>query len=494
MLRITAVSSQAMLPCYVLLDLETTGGNPLDCRITEIAAVRVENGQEVARWSTLVNPGTRIPPLIQNLTGISNAMVADAPPFDEVGATLLKLLDGAVLVAHNVRFDHGFLLNEFARMDVALRVKTLCTVRLSRKLYPQHKSHGLDAIMQRHSLTTLSRHRAMGDVDLVQGFLQVATQELGADTVSQQAALLMQGSAALPPHLETNVADMPETAGVYLFYGEDIETAEQGRKTQIPLYIGKSIKLRSRVMSHFQAAGREAREMRIAQEIRRVEWMETAGELGALLLEARLVKQMQPLLNRKLRRENQLCAWRLDENPNARPLVTLVRGDDLQPLEFGQMYGVYRSKNQALSGLRELADLHGLCHQALGLESGKGRCFAHQIGRCKGVCCGGEKPELHHLRLKLALNQQQLRVWPYAGKIGLREHNAQTGRTDMHVFDQWCHLATVQNEADLEEVINANTSLAFDLDTYRLLLKHLAAPHKAGLELKMLTNVVKQPL
>ena len=482
------------MPCYVLLDLETTGGNPLDCRITEIAAVRVENGQEVARWSTLVNPGTRIPPLIQNLTGISNAMVADAPPFDEVGATLLKLLDGAVLVAHNVRFDHGFLLNEFARMDVALRVKTLCTVRLSRKLYPQHKSHGLDAIMQRHSLTTLSRHRAMGDVDLVQGFLQVATQELGADTVSQQAALLMQGSAALPPHLETNVADMPETAGVYLFYGEDIETAEQGRKTQIPLYIGKSIKLRSRVMSHFQAAGREAREMRIAQEIRRVEWMETAGELGALLLEARLVKQMQPLLNRKLRRENQLCAWRLDENPNARPLVTLVRGDDLQPSEFGQMYGVYRSKNQALSGLRELADLHGLCHQALGLESGKGRCFAHQIGRCKGVCCGGEKPELHHLRLKLALNQQQLRVWPYAGKIGLREHNAQTGRTDMHVFDQWCHLATVQNEADLEEVINANTSLAFDLDTYRLLLKHLAAPHKAGLELKMLTNVVKQPL
>ena len=472
-----------MLPCYVLLDLETTGGNPLDCRITEIAAVRVENGLEVARWSTLVNPGTRIPPLIQNLTGISNAMVADAPSFDEVGATLLKLLDVAVLVAHNVRFDHGFLLNEYARMDVALRVKTLCTVRLSRKLYPQHKSHGLDAIMQRHGLTTLSRHRAMGDVDLVQGFLQVATQELGADKVSQQAALLMQGSAALPPHLETNVAEMPETAGVYLFYGEAIETTPQ-----IPLYIGKSIKLRSRVMSHFQAAGREAREMRIAQEIRRVEWIETAGELGALLLEARLVKQMQPLLNRKLRRENQFCAWRLDENPNAKPLLKLVRGDDLQPREFGQMYGVYRSKNQALSGLRELSDMHGLCHQALGLESGKGRCFAHQIGRCKGVCCGGEKPELHHLRLKLALKQQQLRVWPHAGKIGLREYNAHTGRSEMHVFDQWCHLATVQNEAELEDIISANSSLAFDLDTYRLLLKHLAAPHKAGLELKMLAN------
>lgn len=493
-----------MLPCYVLLDLETTGGNPLNCRITEIAAVRVENGLEVARWSTLVNPGTRIPQLIQNLTGISDTMVADAPPFDEVSSALLTLLDGAVLVAHNVRFDHGFLLNEFARMDVALRVKTLCTVRLSRKLYPQHKSHGLDAIMQRHGLSiglgTVSRHRAMGDVDLMQGFLKVATQELGAEAVSQQAALLMQGSAAIPPHLETNVADIPETAGVYLFYGADYSEEDEAAKpsqkksqitTKIPLYIGKSIKLRSRVMSHFQAAGREAREMRIAQEIRRVEWIETAGELGALLLEARLVKTMQPILNRKLRRENLLCAWWLDESPSAKPLVTLVRGDDLQPQEFGQMYGVYRSKNQALAGLRELADTHGLCHQVLGLESGKGRCFAHQIGRCKGVCCGGEKPELHHLRLKLALKQQQLRVWPYAGKIGLREYNEKTGRSEMHVFDQWCHLATVRNEAELEDISSANTRLAFDLDTYRLLLKHLAAPHKVGLELKMLESTSK---
>ena len=169
-------------------------------------------------------------------------------------------------------------------------------------------------------------------------------------------------------------------------------------------------------------------------------------------------------------------------------MLRLVRIDEVDMTDLGQLYGVYRSKSQALSGLRELADTHSLCHQALGLESGKGRCFGHQIGRCKGVCCGGEKPELHHLRLKLALQQQQLRVWPHTGKIGLREHNLHTGRTDMHVFDQWCHLATVQNDAELDDVISANNSLAFDLDTYRLLLKHLASPHKAGLELKLLEN------
>ena len=101
-----------MLPCYVLLDLETTGGNATVDRITEIAAVRVEDGIEVARWSTLVNPGVRIPPFIQSLTGISDAMVQTAPAFDEVARQLLDFLDGAVLVAHNVRFDHGFIVNE----------------------------------------------------------------------------------------------------------------------------------------------------------------------------------------------------------------------------------------------------------------------------------------------------------------------------------------------------------------------------------------------
>ena len=460
-----------MLPCYLLLDLETTGGNALQDRITEIAAVRFEAGMEVARWSTLVNPGTRISYFIEQLTGISNGMVADAPTFDEVGGQLLKLLDGAVLVAHNVRFDHSFLLAEFARMDVALHIKTLCTVRLSRLLYPQVKGHGLDAIMQRHGISSQNRHRAMGDVEVVQSWLAQVQQQFGDDKLRQQAQTLLQGSAVLPPQLDTRVADIPETAGVYIFYGEGT----------LPLYVGKSVKLRSRIMSHFQAASREPREMRIAQEIRRIEWFETAGELGALLLEARLVKQHQPLHNRQLRRASALSAWRLDANPHSRPLLTLVRASELNPAQFGDLYGPYRSKNQAHNHLRELADTHGLCLQALGLESGKGRCFAHQIGHCKGVCCGEEAPERHHLRLQMALVADKLRVWPFAGRVGLREHNPASGRTDIHVFDQWCHLATVHSDEELADVLQQRQdALAFDLDTYKLAVKHLLPPGKAG--------------
>ena len=155
-----------------MLDLETTGGDAVHDHITEIAAVRVEGGIETARWSTLVNPGMRIPPFIESLTGITDAMVADAPPFAEAVQPLLAILGDAVLVVHNVRFDHGFLHHEMARLDIPLKVQTLCIVRLSRKLYPQHKGHGLDAIMQRHGLRTVARHRAMGDVDVVLQWLK----------------------------------------------------------------------------------------------------------------------------------------------------------------------------------------------------------------------------------------------------------------------------------------------------------------------------------
>ena len=464
-----------MLPCYVVLDLETTGGNATRDRITEIAAVRIECGVETARWSTLVNPECSIPPFIQSLTGISNAMVEDAPVFAQVAPRLLELLDGAVLVAHNVRFDHGFVINELARMERPLKTKTLCTVRLSRKLYPQHKGHGLDAILKRHGLQTQSRHRAMGDVDVVLQWLQVAQAEWGIEALQRAASELLQGSAALPPLLETDVSLIPDTPGVYLFYGEGA----------LPLYVGKSVNIRTRVMSHFQSAAKVAREMRILTEIRRIEWQETAGELGALLLESRLVKEMQPVYNRQLRRERALCAWQLSDDNTRKPLLTLVNLEDIRTTDMATLYGVYRSKRQANDALRTLCDMHALCPQLLGLESGKGACFAHQIGKCKGVCAGREAQPLHHVRLKMALASQRLQAWPYAGRIGLREQNAHTGRTDIHLFDQWCHIATVHDEQALHDALESRYPLAFDLDTYRMLLKRLSPQQSAGCILQL---------
>ena len=233
-----------MLPSYVLLDLETTGATPLKDRITEIALIKFEAGREVSRWQTLVNPEAPIPAFIQKLTGIDNNMVASAPTFKEVAAELLDYLNDSVLCAHNVRFDHGFLKNEFKRIGIVLRQKMLCTVKLSRTLYPMHRSHSLDAIINRHSLTCTARHRAMGDVEMMVGFIEAANTELGTVTVQKAVEALLKGSKSLPPHIDANlIDDMPNTSGVYIFYGD----------TDLPLYIGKSINIRERVLSHFNA-------------------------------------------------------------------------------------------------------------------------------------------------------------------------------------------------------------------------------------------------
>ena len=456
-----------MLPSITFLDLETTGATPLRDRITEIALVRFEHGVEVARWQTLVNPEQPISAFIQSLTGIDNEMVANAPKFAEVADTLLAYLEGTVLAAHNVRFDHGFLKAEFKRLGITLRQKVLCTVKLSRLLYPQHKSHGIDAIVQRLNITGLARHRAMGDVEAILHLLNTAQDELGVATVTDAMQQLM-SAPSLPPHIETQaIEDLPEAPGVYLFYGEN----------DLPLYIGKSVNLRARVLSHFSSDHASGKEMRLTQEMKRIEWRPTAGDFSAQLLESRLVKELQPIYNRQLRRENALCSWQLTSDMQRKPWLHLVREDDMVPSTLSQLYGTFRSKRQATEVLRKIADAHQLCHQWLGLEApSNSPCFAHQLKRCKGVCCGKEALEIHFLRVQQALMAHKIKTWPFAGKVGFKEYSVENDLQQMHVFWHWIYLGAVESEADLHQ-LNAQAQVQkFDLDTYKLLIRLLNRP------------------
>jgi DNA polymerase-3 subunit epsilon len=455
-----------MLPVYVLLDLETTGAAPARDRITEIALIRYENGEKVARWQTLVNPHMPIPPFIQTLTGISDDMVQTAPDFESVAPRLYQYLDGAVLVAHNVRFDHGFLKHEFQRIGISLRQKVLCSVKLSRLLYPQHRSHGLDAVIQRHQIVVAARHRAMGDVEAVAAFIEAAGRELGEDRVALEVARLMT-APSLPPGLDPSLLDeLPETAGVYLFFGAD----------DVPLYIGKGVNLRSRILAHFSANSAAGKEIPIRQAIRRVEWTECAGEFSALLLESHLIKTRQPLHNSLQRRQRQLCAWRLAAVPDSQPQLQLVREDAIDPTALGELFGLYRSRKHAEEALRGLARNHALNPRLLGLESGD-------------VRASSETDTQHYLRLKLALAAQRLKDWPYPGKIAVREYDAASQRTQLHLFEHWCYLASVNNEADLHDVLAQRSTPVFDLDIYKLLQQVLLAVNAnargqfAGLEL-----------
>jgi DNA polymerase-3 subunit epsilon len=179
-----------------LVDLETTGVRPETDAMTEIAILRVENGRETGRWQSLLNPGRAIPSLIVRLIGISDAMVADAPPFAAVADTVAGQLADCVFVAHNARFDHAFLRHAFLALGRPFDPPVLCTLRLARKLYPDHARHGLDALIARHGLACAMRHRAMGDVDALWQFVRLVARAFPAETLAAAFGKAMKRKAA----------------------------------------------------------------------------------------------------------------------------------------------------------------------------------------------------------------------------------------------------------------------------------------------------------
>lgn len=448
------------------IDLETTGANPLHDRITEIGVVEVD-GDRVKTWSTLVNPERPIPRFVQQLTGIDDAMVAGAPRFAQVAEELAERLRGRLFIAHNARFDYGFVRNEFRRIGQAFRADVLCTVRLSRRLHPEHHKHNLDSLVARHALNAgPDRHRALADADLIWQFWRVLRREKGDDALLEAARHQLRRSS-LPPHLDADsLDDLPESPGVYLFHGEG----------DIPLYIGKSINLRQRVLAHFSADTREYKATRLSREIRRIEWRETVGEMGALLLESRLVKALHPLHNRRLRASTEVCAWRLEEVAPGDHRPRLVSAEEEDFGRANDLFGLFSSPREAIAALRKIAEAHALCPLVLGLEqaSKSGRaCFAHQVGKCRGACVGKEAIGLHSARLMAALAKHRIKAWPYPGPVGLVERDDFLEREEIHVIDQWRHLGTARDAAGIHELLARPDPVPFDLDVYKLLLARL---------------------
>jgi len=468
-----------------IVDLETTGAHPAWDRITEIAVLEAQGGEVTAEWSTLVNPGTPIPAAIQALTGITNAMVADAPRFESLAEDLHARLAGRVFVAHNARFDYGFLRSAFERSGIRFHARTLCTVRLSRRLYPEHARHNLDSLIARHRIACRARHRALGDAEAVWRFLQTAIEEHGTDVVSTAARQIAR-QPSLPAHLDRAAVDaIPEAPGVYLLYGE----------RDVPLYVGKSVTMRSRVLAHFADNLRSPREMQLAREVRRIDFRRTAGELGALLREAQLVKDLAPVFNRQLRRVNDLCGFvleaRTDSCENPARALRLVGAAELDAPLVAALRGVFRSKRAALAALRGLADEHGLCLQTLGFEAARkagGACFRHQIRRCAGVCAGREPLATHQARLAVALGKLKALAWPWKGPIGIVERDhvsaglsdsdpasaSEDASTEVQVVHHWCWLGTARCESDVDALLEQSGRPQFDLDNYRILERHLA--------------------
>ena len=459
-------------PPLAFVDIETTGSHFDRDRITEIGVKSLIDA-EITVWENLINPQTYIPQNIQKLTGISPNMVADQPLFEDLASQLKAELEGKIFVAHNARFDYGFIKASFKRMGIDFRPKVLCTVKLSRLLFPDQSRHNLDTIINVHGLQISARHRALGDADLLLQFWKVCEKQVGPERLLKAVNQLI-GNASLPPNIDQALIDsIPDTPGCYIFYGEN----------KAPLYIGKSISLRSRVMGHFQGALTQRKEMKLSLQVRDIDWIDTAGELSALLLESQLIKERMPSMNIKLRRSKDLCAWSLEMDESGVLVPTLVGRQDLSPGLQENLYGLFYSKREAHSYLKAVAKKYRLCEALLGLEKrieGKS-CFGYQVKNCNGSCIGASPIELHNLQLKSVFESYRVQVWPYGGPIAIREGDA------MLVIDKWCYLGTAINEDELCELASSG-DVEFDLDIYKIIKKALSGPYKQ--EVRLLSHLI----
>ena len=267
-----------------------------------------------------------------------------------------------------------------------------------------------------------------------------------------------------PSSLREQVSGAPQVPGVYTFHGEN---------NNHPLYIGKSINIRSRLLSHL----RTPKEVRLLKQTSRISYIPTAGEISALLLEAQMIKQQQPLFNRRLRKTKDTCSFVLNDDG-----LHIQYADNMENQPTNSVYGLFKNQFTAKDRLRELADEHKLCLSALGVEADtKGRgCFRYAIRKCAGACCGEEDIEQHNARLRAALDEYSIAAWPYTGAIALKES---FGRLKQyHVLHNWRYHGSYKSERSLKNYkLNQNT--LFDADMYKILVKPILYNRVKVLEL-----------
>jgi DNA polymerase-3 subunit epsilon len=446
------------LPC-VIVDIETTGGNVTYDRITEIGIIEItENG--VSEWSTLINPRTKIPETIQRLTGITNAMVESAPYFEQVAKQIILKLQGKLFIAHNVRFDYGFIRNEFARLAYSYKSKLMCTVKLSRFLYGEYDGHSLEKIILRHQIYVSDRHRALADAQAIYKFMMIAEGEHGAEKIKSAIAHQYR-KESLPAGFDPGlIAELPSTPGVYYFWGEN----------NALLYIGKSINIRKRVLSHFTADHKSSREMKICQQTRNITFDKTAGELTALILESKKVKELNPIYNRRLRRVSRFHSIYLEEGENGILIPQIISLSEM-PVGRKKLYGLFPSNKKAKDSIQAISDEHKLCYQVCGLERfAKRACTSHQLKKCEGYCLGKQTAIIHNLKLLQGLSTLALKTWPYQGPIALIEKCKHNGTEQHLLIDNWCIMGIAESVEDYSEILGKTPSPEIDRDIYKYLV------------------------
>jgi DNA polymerase-3 subunit epsilon len=381
---------------FAIVDIETTGGNTQSDRITEIAILIHDGTSVVAEYETLIDPERRIPYRISSITGITNELVSGAPKFYEVARKIVELTEGCTLVAHNAKFDYGFIRNEFKSLGFDFKRQVLCTVEMSRNLIPRQKTYRLGPLCQSLGLEVKTFHRALADAKstaLLFEHLQTVAQHRSKDLAEASQLSRMNPDANLK---REQIDKLPNETGVYYFYDEAHQL----------IYVGKSVDIRSRVLSHF-ANNTNNKAVEMKAHIAHIRYAVTGSELVALLKESDEIKRFKPIFNRAQRRSRfNVGLFQFQDPAGYLTFKTEhLRKGGQEPIS------AFSTVAEARGYLERMLEEVQLCQRLLGLQKVKGPCFSYAIHKCKGACVGLESPEEYNQRAKDVAQRLQ-----YAGE------------------------------------------------------------------------------
>lgn len=373
---------------YAIVDIETTGGHAAGNDITEIAIVLHDGEKIVQRFESLVKPDRSIPYYIQSLTGISNEMVAGAPRFEELAGPIHEMLKDHVFIAHNVNFDYSFVKHHLSAAGYELDTQKLCTVRLSRKVFPGLPSYSLGNLCRQFGIGNQQRHRAGGDADATVKLFEHLLQNDAAQHISQFVRK-KSSEQSLPPHLSKEVVErLPYTPGVYYFH--DI-------KGKV-VYVGKAKNLKFRVRSHFTHNGAGRQRQDFLRNIHDITFEETGTELMAFILESVEIRRLWPEFNRSQKKFTpSFGLYRYEDRNGYIRLCIEKQKKHLQPLyTFNLLIEGHRL-------MRKMMEAWHLCPKLCFVQTDNSACVGIDGHPCNGACEQKEPVEIYNARVEEAI-------------------------------------------------------------------------------------------
>ena len=362
---------------YAIVDIETTGSYAAANGITEISIHIFDGIKVVEKFETLVNPGQPIPYYIQSMTGITDEMVSTAPRFEEVAEKVFNLLEDRIFIAHNVNFDYSFIKAHLQECGLIYNARKLCTVRLSRKIFPGLPSYSLGNLCHSLGISIRNRHRAGGDTETTVSVFQLLL-ENDREQFVQKSLMRNSKEQVLPPNVpKEHFEQLPYTPGVYYFHNE---------KGKI-IYVGKANNIRYRVNSHFTGPAESRQKQNFIRHTHAISFQSCATELMAHILESTEIKKLWPVFNYSQKRWEDVYGIFSYEDQNGFQRLAIEKNRN----RLNPVYSFhYLVDGQAI--MRKLVKEYKLCPRLCFIQRDEQACEGVKEGYCLGACEKKRKP------------------------------------------------------------------------------------------------------